>query len=79
MMLLNLLFSTLCDYREDHLQKKIDQIVKEAKVKMSKGDKKGKSTKRSSDLFFESNAFAYAFFSFLAPSIGPFFAALIIP
>ncbi|CAJ1945634.1 unnamed protein product [Cylindrotheca closterium] len=27
--------------REEHLQKKIDQIVKEAKLKMSKGDKKG--------------------------------------
>lgn len=29
-------------HREEHLQKKIDQIVKEAKLKMSKGDKKGK-------------------------------------
>jgi charged multivesicular body protein 4 len=27
--------------REEHLQKKIDSIVKEAKVKMGKGDKKG--------------------------------------
>jgi len=27
--------------REEHLQKKIDQIVKEAKMKMAKGDKKG--------------------------------------
>jgi hypothetical protein len=28
-------------YREEHIQTKIDGMVKEAKAKMSKGDKKG--------------------------------------
>lgn len=29
------------DKREDHIQKKIDSVIKEAKAKMAKGDKKG--------------------------------------
>lgn len=37
-----------CDcfnFSEEHLQKKIDSLVKEAKTKMGKGDKKGKGLK----------------------------------
>ena len=35
------LFVTFLDYREEHIQKKIDGAVAEAKKKMAKGDKKG--------------------------------------
>jgi hypothetical protein len=28
-------------YREEHINKKIDQVVAEAKAKLAKGDKKG--------------------------------------
>jgi len=45
--------------------------VKEAKVKMSKGDKKGKSTSdQVTTIFNPLLAYAYAFLSFLPPSIG---------
>jgi hypothetical protein len=30
------------NYREEHIQTKIDGMVKEAKAKMAKGDKKGR-------------------------------------
>lgn len=32
-----------CVYREEHIEKKIEGMVKEAKAKMAKGDKKGNS------------------------------------
>jgi len=32
-----------CFYREEHISRKMDQVVTEAKAKLAKGDKKGES------------------------------------
>jgi charged multivesicular body protein 4A/B len=43
---------SLRNYREEHIEKKIEGMVKDAKGKMSKGDKKGKKDIQTDDSFY---------------------------
>lgn len=45
MSILNHLSTYLCYYREEHIEKKIESTIGEAKKKLAKGDKKGKESR----------------------------------
>jgi hypothetical protein len=54
MSILNRPFIYLCDHREEHIEKKIESTVAEAKKKLAKGDKKGKESRTKLRVVYQS-------------------------